>query len=157
MASTSARLTKVENLKMDKLDALDSESSISGILDRIFKNSSSSGSIIQLQNIDISTVSGQFATFSESLQVIGTTQLGNTTIGGSLSVGLLHFDDIKAEISSLTGNVTINSNLNVMGDATVSGQLKVVKGIVMPDAITGEDYCVTVASGAAVIKKGNCQ
>lgn len=72
-------------------------------------------------------------------------------------LGLLHFDDLKAEISSLTGNITINSNLNVMGDATVSGQLKVKKGIVLPDTITGEDYCVQITNGEIVKTKGVCQ
>lgn len=97
------------------------------------------------------------ATFSDSLKVIGHTQLADTTIGGNLTVGLLHFDDLKAEISSLTGQVTINSNLNVMGDATVSGQLKVGKGFVLKDTVTGEDYCLTIKNGEINKEKGSCQ
>ncbi|MEK7127886.1 MAG: hypothetical protein AAB838_04160, partial [Patescibacteria group bacterium] len=123
--------------------------SISGILD--------AARMTVFDNIDVATLSAQFGTFSDSLKVIGTTQLAATTIGGALQVGLLHFDDLKAEISSLTGLVTINSNLNVMGDATVSGQLRVEKGIVMPDTITGEDYCVQVTNGEIVKTKGQCQ
>lgn len=50
----------------------------------------------------------------------------------------------------------INTNLNVIGDATVSGQLKVEKGIVLPDTVTGEDYCVRVTNGEITKLKGDC-
>lgn len=113
------------------------------------------------KDIDVSKISAEFATFSDSLKVIGTTQLAETTIGGSLTVGLLHFDDLKAEISSLTGNVTINSNLNVIGDATVSGQLKSkameTDGISLKDEITGEYYCVRMKNGEIDKTVGKCQ
>lgn len=138
MASVSARLAHVEGLGVSGEGLV---ATMSATFD----------------NIDVATMSAQFGTFTESLKVIGTTQLANTSIGGKLTVGLIQIDDLKAEISSLTGNVTINSNLNVMGDATVSGQLKVKKGIVLPDTITGEDYCVQVTNGEIVKTKGSCQ
>ncbi|MCL5432282.1 MAG: hypothetical protein M1484_04305 [Patescibacteria group bacterium] len=103
------------------------------------------------------SLSADLATISGQLTVIGDAQLANTTIGGNLQVGFLHFDDIKAEISSLTGLVTVNSNLNVAGDATISGQLSVGKGIVIPDKTTGEDYCVQIDNGEIIKTKGECQ
>ena len=99
----------------------------------------------------MATISAQFANFTESLKVVGTTQLANTSIGGSLQVGLLHFDDLKAEISSLTGTVSI------LGDATVSGQLRVEKGIILKDKTTGDDYCVQINNGEIIRTKGVCQ
>ncbi len=100
------------------------------------------------------------------------TQLANTNIGGSLQVGFLHFDDLKAEISSLTGLVTINSNLNVIGtattngltvkgDATVSGALKSktveTNSVVLHDSVTNDAYCVQMTNGQMVTTKGACQ
>ena len=107
-------------------------------------------------NIDVATLSAQLATFTDSLKSIGDTQLANTTIGGTLTVGLLHFDDLSAEISSLNGQITINSNLDVLGDATVSGQLKVDKGLVLIDKSTGETYCLQIDNGEITKTKGEC-
>jgi hypothetical protein len=58
------------------------------------------------ENVDIATVSG-------GLKVLGLTELANTNIGGSLQVGLLKLDDVLAEISSLTGVVSIKGTLSV--------------------------------------------
>ncbi len=112
-------------------------------------------------NLDVATLSAQFGTFSDNLKVIGKTQLAETSIGGSLQVGLLHFDDLKAEISALNGQVVINSNLNVIGDATVSGQLKAktveTDGVSLKDAVTGDYYCVQMVNGQLDKQAGKCQ
>ena len=152
MASVSARLQLAElGIKNHELSITSQSASISALI-------SSHDSLFMIHDsIDVATLSAQFATFSDNLKVIGKTQLAETSIGGGLIVGLLHFDDLKAEISALTGQVTINSNLNVIGDATVSGQLKVGKGLLLKDKTTGEDYCVQVDNGEIIKTKGQCQ
>ncbi|MBI3887513.1 tail fiber domain-containing protein, partial [Candidatus Microgenomates bacterium] len=128
MASTSARLAKVE----------DKTASISATL-----------TYEPFLNLDMATISGD-------LKVVGLTQLANTNIGGELQVGMLHFDDINASINSLTGVITIDSNLKVMGDATVSGKLSVQRGIELKDKTTGESYCVQIDNGEIIKTKGTC-
>ncbi|MBI3887698.1 hypothetical protein HY310_01370, partial [Candidatus Microgenomates bacterium] len=82
MASTSARLAKVEQT----IDI------------------TSIQSLVTSSYLDLATVSGD-------LKVVGLTQLANTNIGGELQVGMLHFDDVKAEISSLNGTVVVKGVL----------------------------------------------
>lgn len=83
-------------------------------------------------NVDLATISG-------SLKVLGLTELANTNIGGSLQVGLLHFDDVKAEISSLTGTVTVLGTLKA--DKIVTNEIN------MKDSETGKYYCVRIKNG----------
>ena len=61
--------------------------------------------------------------------MIGQTQLSNTTIGGTLNVGLVHIDDLNADISSLNGllsfqqgTVTVDNNGNISTNSTVSAK-----------------------------------
>ncbi|MCL4398029.1 tail fiber domain-containing protein [Patescibacteria group bacterium] len=149
MATVSANLAQVQSQTASNSASLASLSPLSNL------------SI--LSDLEVSTVSASFANFSDTLKVVGKTDLADTNIGGSLTVGLLHFDDLKAEISSLTGTVTVNSNLQVAGDAevmgsaTVSGQLAVRGGIVVKDAVSGENYCLRVENGVMTNTKGDCK
>ncbi|MBI4099975.1 hypothetical protein HY440_03110 [Candidatus Microgenomates bacterium] len=95
--------------------------------------------------IDIASFSAELATISGNLTVLGQTQLAQTSIGGPLSVGLLHFDDLKASINSLTGLVTVEGNLKITG------------GLILKDKTTGEDYCVQIDKGEIIKNKGQCQ
>jgi uncharacterized protein YqfB (UPF0267 family) len=54
-------------------------------------------------NLDIATISGD-------LKVTGVTQLANTSIGGKLTVGLLTFDDLEADIASLSEKLSIQND-----------------------------------------------
>jgi hypothetical protein len=128
------------------------------IKSRLAKAETDIGNIALQQsgNMDVATLSASFATFSDSLHVLGKTQLSDTSIGGTLNVGLLHFDDITAEISSLNGQITLTSDLKVLGSATVSEQLAVDKGIVLKDKTTGEDYCLQIDNGEITKTKGAC-
>ncbi len=133
MASVSARLAKAE-----PVIASDSEA-ISSLILQI-----ASLSATPRNDINVATLSAEFGNFTESLKVVGKTQLAETTIGGNLTIGLLHFDDLKGEISSLNGQITVKGNLKVTG------------GIILQDTVTGEDYCVQITGGEIVKKKGEC-
>jgi hypothetical protein len=132
MASVSARLAKTELFNGQMATLLNNNLTMQ-----------------QFSNLDISTISGD-------LKVVGITELAKTNIGGELTVGLLHFDDLKASISSLTGQVLIDGDLRVAGDATVSGKLRVENGVELKDQTTGETYCLTVDKGEVVKTKGDC-
>jgi len=161
MASVSAQLKQLSVLgsRFSVSGSSVLGSSVSGqlITDQLLSDNGQ----LRTDNLNVATFSAQFGTFSESLKVIGKTQLAETSIGGSLTVGLLHFDDLTAEISSLNGQVTIGSNLNVLGDATVSGQLKAkvveTEGVSLRDSATGEYYCIRMRNGEIEKTNGKCQ
>ncbi len=115
------------------------------------------------KDINVSNFSAEFANFSDSLKVIGITQLANTTIGGKLTVGLVTIDDIKADISSLTGLLSLQNGgltIDASGNASVSGTLKAkmveTNGVVLHDSVTKDTYCVQMTNGQMVTTKGAC-
>jgi hypothetical protein len=153
----SGMVLELAQVKSDVAALQDEMASVSSRLAKVEQLAVSGEQLAQLTANPYLLTAFDIATISGDLKVLGQTDLAKTVIGGELTVGLLHFDDLKASISSLTGQVLIDGDLRVAGDATVSGQLRVEKGLVIPDSVTGENYCVRVASGAAVVVKGECQ
>ncbi len=67
------------------------------------------------------------ATVSGDLKVTGMTELSNTSIGGKLTVGLLAFNDLEADISSLSEKLSIQGGSVLIaknGDLTTSGKIE---------------------------------
>jgi hypothetical protein len=148
MASQSARLAKVEDTTATHSGQLtlhgDLLASISASLNGTLSTESGS--------INIATFSANFGTFYDSLVSVGTTQLGNTSIGGTLNVGLVHVDDSLADISSLNGTLSLQN-----GGATIdaSGNLTVL-GTVSAKKVETEELKVLGAksAGSATITAG---
>lgn len=126
MASQSARIAKVEESKELETPKLD---------------------LSNWTNVDMATIAGD-------LKVTGLTQLANTSIGGKLTVGLLAFDDLDADISSLgeklsiqNGSVLIGKN----GDITTSGKIEAKTVTVEKINVLGEQNSSSSANLKASI------
>ena len=106
--------------------------------------------------------SDEFATVSGNLKVLGMTELSNTTIGGSLTVGLVHVDDLLGDVSGLNGSLSLQNGMltisqigqigqiGVNGDLTVSGELT-AKKINVPTGVAG------ASAGKATILAGQSE
>jgi AbrB family looped-hinge helix DNA binding protein len=82
------------------------------------------------QALDLASVSAQFGQFSDTLKVIGKTQLGDTTIGGKLAVGLITIDDLKADISAMNGLLSFQHGavqIDGVGNITTAGTITASK------------------------------
>jgi hypothetical protein len=70
------------------------------------------------------------STLTGNLTVSGTTLLSTTNITGQLSVGILKFDDMLGDISSLTGLISFNSgavSIDSQGNITSLGEITAKK------------------------------
>ncbi len=87
--------------------------------------------------VNLATMSAEIATITETLRVIGSSQLGNTSIGGTLDVGLLHFDDLLADLSSTTGELSLQHGVvKVRENGEVAGT-SVIRGVLTLSAEDG--------------------
>jgi hypothetical protein len=132
-ADISQQLSEIPQIKSE-IAAIASESaSISGRLANLEQTVASASSLVSNQIVinqsylDVATLSAQTARLSENLTVIGQTQLARTTIGGALNVGLLHFDDLTADISSLTGDLSFQGG---KVKVTMDGDLELNIGVI---------------------------
>jgi hypothetical protein len=188
-AEIAAIQTEMEGVK-ERLARTEGQLSVLG--------SSVSGQLVlpaTLSDLDVATLSAQFGKFADSLRVIGPsagsgpalfvagkTSLADTTIAGKLTVGLLTFADLEADISALNGTLSLqngvmtifqgvalgqgdaliklNGNLEVSGEASISGTLRArtveATGVTLTDSATGEPWCVRMSGGEIVKEKGKC-
>ncbi len=126
MASVSARLANVEQKVEVEWPTLD---------------------LSDWTNADLATVAGD-------LKVTGLTQLAETSIGGKLTVGLLAFDDLDADISSLGEKFSIQDGAVLIGkngDITTSGKIEAKSIQIEKINVLGEETSSSSASLKASI------
>ncbi len=165
----SNQLSEIPQIKADLAQTQSEMASVSAQLaDVSTRQASDSAKLAELLEKGMATNSGNIngATVSGDLKVLGITELAKTVIGGKLSVGLVMIDDIKAEISSLTGLVKIDGILSILklrvdtgdvaaasaGKATIlsgESEIEITTTALTPDSMifaTPEDVPVAVST-----------
>jgi hypothetical protein len=109
------------------------------------------------QALDLASVSAQFGQFSDTLKVIGKTQLGDTTIGGKLAVGLITIDDLKADISAMNGLLSFQQGtvqIDRVGNITTTGTITAKKINISEDSTASGSAILDASIGQSSIPAG---
>ncbi len=104
----------------------DSVTTLEELVDKISSSKISMSDTLKLKDVEIDGLKADDATFSGKLFVVGEANLAKTNIAGSLTVGLLTFDESEASINSLFGPL----NLQKISDSDVlvfGGKVKIEK------------------------------
>ncbi|PIZ64754.1 hypothetical protein COY15_04350, partial [Candidatus Roizmanbacteria bacterium CG_4_10_14_0_2_um_filter_39_12] len=122
-------------------------------------------------------------TVNQTLSVLGASTLSNTTITGTLNVGLLSIENSSINVAGGilnlqdaygSGNIeafggkivmTTDGSVQIVGTLTAdsveaksvkTNTIQVEEGITIKDSSTGDYYCVTVTDGELVRTLGEC-